>query len=174
MAGALVKYLLQKDFKENKENIEKLELLTKKLLSLGSAPDHPIMQVLIELSQNGVVGLDKDFNIVFFNYSMTKILDRKDLQGRKIYDVFNEEIGKEIRNFIKNLTERGTTKVETGDKSPNNIYDIIAYRVTNGGICYLLYFINCMEHLLFNSENCPLKQNCPLNYKCRPESEDKK
>jgi len=151
----------------DKQNMERLEELTEKIISLGSAPEYPIMQVLIELSENGVVGLDKDGAIIFSNSSMNRFLNEKNLNGKKIYDVIKGGFSTKLKDFIENMPEKKTMKIEIEAEKTSEIYDIVAYRVRNGSICYIIFFINCMDHLLFNRENCPLKNNCPLNNKCQ-------
>ncbi len=76
MSALFSKYFTKK-FDSDDENMQKLEELTERMISKGSVPENPIMQVLIELSEHGVLGLDENGVIIFSNVSALDMLKRE-------------------------------------------------------------------------------------------------
>lgn len=158
------KYFNNKNSEVSVSHIKELEILTKKIIDSGNAPEYPIMQVMIELSENGVIGLDKDGAVAFFNSSSIRLLDNMDIKEKKIFTLFDEQSNKNLLAAIYGEKDKSTTKISiTKDK----VYDVLLYKVKNGKICYILFIINCLEDNLFKRQNCPLKNNCPFNHICQ-------
>jgi len=155
----------------DEESFKYLEKLTERIVATSSSPEYSIMQILIELSENGVIGLDKDGYIIFSNYISSKIFG-EDVKGKSIFSFLNEKNAQSLKEFINKLTETNSTKVEFIKGETSTIYDIAAYRVKNGKICYILFLVNCLEHMMFKRDNCPLKEKCPFNNKCKHEGKN--
>lgn len=167
MTAFLRKYLYSHDTESTSENMQKLEELTAKIIAKSSTPEYPIMQVLIELSEHGVIGLDKDGVIIFHNLAASNLLKTRDLKNKNVLDVINSESSKKLKEFIFELPDHNITKIDLDSSRSGQVFDVLAYRVKNGEICFILFLINCLENLMFKGENCPIRANCPFNYKCQ-------
>jgi signal transduction histidine kinase len=154
----------------NERTFKELEEITHRLIASSSNPEYSLMQVLIELSENGVIGLDKDGKIMFLNYSASKFIGKDDIKGKLIFEVLDDKNSQIMKEFISRLTESNSTKIEVTSNNSSTVYDIVAYRVQNGKICYILFLVNCLERMMFKQEKCPLKENCPFNNKCNMEN----
>ena len=140
---------LLKIYREDKtnENLEKLEKVTKKLSSTVVPPEFPVMNVLLSLSENGVVGLDKDGHILFCNYSMTNFLSEEKVKGKKIYDIIKGEFSDKLKEFIESSPDINSIKIEIESAHISRVYNIIAYRVKDISVYYILFFIDCAKQI---------------------------
>jgi len=153
----------------DEKNFKEFEEITHRLMATSTNPEYSLMQVLIELSENGVIGLDKDGKIMFLNYSASKFIDKEDIKGKSIFEVLDGKSSDTMKNFITRLPESNSTKIEITNKNSSTVYDVVAYRVQNGKVCFILFLVNCLERMMFKQEKCPLKENCPFNNKCSKE-----
>lgn len=156
-----------KSVDKDDSNMKALEELTAKIAAKSSPPEYPIMQVLIELSEHGVLGLDKNGKVIFHNLSATNLLKNKDLRDKNVTEVLGKENETAIKDFIFGFPEHNVTKIDLDSSREGQVFDVLAYRVKNGEICFIVFLINCLENVLFRSDNCPMKENCPFNYKCQ-------
>jgi nitrogen-specific signal transduction histidine kinase len=153
-----------------------LEELTEKIVSKSSPPEYPIMQVLVEMSEHGIIGLNKDGTIIFNNLSASNLLKDKCeiLKGKSVFDLVNSQSVETLKPFIFGMLEHNVTKIDLDSTKDGQIFDVIAYRVKNGEICFVLFLINCLENLMFRKELCPMRTNCPFNYKCQKYNPEEK
>ena len=171
LSNILKKYFFNKN-KEEATNIPELEILTRKIMETSSVPEYPIMQMIVELSENGVIGLDELGNIIFYNTSAVRMLGKDDLNNLTFKKIFDESFYKIIDEFIQGKNEKCMSKANVNLKDKSKVLDVVLYRVNNNKISFIAFIIDCLENVLFKQQHCPLKQNCPFHNKCETNNEN--
>ncbi len=153
--------------KECSTDIKKLKDITKSLMESYEPPDHTILETILELNENALIGFDHNNKIIFKNTKADKIIDLYDKKNINMLNIFPDQ-KEQIESFIKDeYSKKAFLKVEVRqeDGSLKN-YDNVIFKITNGKTYYIMFLINCLERMIFN-DNCPLKDSCPLGEKCK-------
>ena len=164
------KYLTKKLSHVTQENVdsnlEKLECLTKELMDQHELPDYTIMDMILELNDNGLLGIDSNGIITFGNSFASKIVKLKEIRGKSIFDVIDKKGAENLKDFMSGDETNTCIKLEFFHDNTVEYYDAAIFKMLNGTTFYIMFFINCLEKSVFSEGNCPLKTKCPFNHEC--------
>jgi len=162
------KYILGAKRPED-STLQELQKLTERLVSAGSAPETSLMHMMVELSTNGIMALDKEGSILFFNPSAETLLRTNgEIQGTSIYSLVPPADKKALEDLIKEAPDRKVIKapVIAKDGKILRVLDMVFYRVDNDDSTKFIVFVaECVEFTIFNCHPCPNKEGCQFYQK---------
>jgi c-di-AMP phosphodiesterase-like protein len=171
MSEFFKKYLTTSKEPQKKENssIEKLEQLTYSLMAEYEPPDYTVMELVLELNDNGVIGLDHHGNVIFYNSYASDIIKKKNIKGKNFSDIIDARNSEKLRSFMNSDESKICLKVEIEESELVDFFDVAVFKIANGKTFYVMFFVNCLEKAMFSLDKCPLKNDCPFNQKCQRE-----
>lgn len=152
---------------QQSETLHRLEVLTASLVAEYEPPDYTLMDIIIEMSDNGVIAFNHNGRVMYSNSFAAKITKIKDIKGKTIFEIIDKTSANDLREFMSSENPRTSIKVEVAENGLSEYYDTAVFKIANGKTFYIMFFINCLEKSVFSRQNCPLKKNCPFNQKCQ-------